>query len=54
MDVSVEVLGSRDLLSGEGLQLVSRVCRLLCVGRWVVICLTGHKPFSQRRQVLYI
>ena len=41
----VRVEGSRNLLSGEGLQWVSRVGCLLYVSRSVVIFFTGYKPF---------
>ena len=45
----VRVDGSRNLLSGQDLQWVSRVFFLMCVGRCVVIFLTGYKPFFHRR-----
>ena len=46
----VRVEGSRNLLSRDDLQWVSRMCCLLCVGRWwIIIFLTVYKPlFSQK------
>ena len=43
MDMTVE--GSRNLLAEYNLQLVSRVCGLVGVDRWVIIFLRGYTPF---------
>ena len=45
----VRVEGSRNLLSREDLQWVSRVGCLRCVGRWVILLLTGIIPYFHRR-----
>ena len=50
----VRVEGSKNWLSIEDLQWVSRVCCLLCVGRWVFIFLTRIRHFSHKGWVLYI
>ena len=44
----VRVEGSRNLLSREDLQWVSRVCCLLYVGRFIIF-LTGISPYFHRR-----
>ena len=41
----VRVKGSKNLLSRQDLQWVSRVCFLLCVGRIVIIFLTHTRPY---------
>ena len=51
----IRVEGSRNLLSGEDLQWVSRVCCLLCVGSCVIIFLTSISPFiTEGVSVVYL
>ena len=51
----VRVAGSRNLLSGEDLQWVSKAYCLLCVGSGVIMFLTGYKPiFTEGVSVVYL